>query len=139
MAHIVEKDWVTKAGLRAVILITTDERERHMHRCGYLALPDTHRFARIKDEYDPLPNGEYLDSVAHVHGGWTFARRETKYPVVTEQETMWIGFDCAHSGDADIEPHPKWPRNGVVRSHAYCVAELERAAVDLLKPVNLPT
>jgi len=41
MSFIVEKEWTTKAGLRAVCLIIL-RGERKRHRCGYVAVTDDH-------------------------------------------------------------------------------------------------
>jgi hypothetical protein len=60
------------------------------YRCGYLRVPAGHPW-HGKDESLELG----------VHGGVTFARADT------QDGTWWIGFDCAHYGDA---PDPGLPR-----------------------------
>lgn len=58
------------------------------HRCGYVGLPKGHKY-----------EGEDYDNIdVSVHGGLTYAGDGEKYPV--EDERSWIGFDCAHCGDA---------------------------------------
>lgn len=52
------------------------------YRCGYVLIPEGH-----------LWHGkDYGEIDADVHGGLTYSE--------DEQGEYWIGFDCAHSGDA---------------------------------------
>ena len=73
----VEKEWTTRAGLKAVV-IATDMG----HRCGYVGVPAEHPWFG-KDDVD-------LD----VHGGVTYAGMRM------EDDLWWFGYDCAHLGDA---------------------------------------
>lgn len=118
---IVEKDWITGAGLRAVCIIGLDG-ERKRHRCGYVAVPADH----------PAYNKGYDDVAADVHGGLTYAGGNDKYPV-EDPGLWWLGFDCAHYGDVEIEPDPRFHfgREGIVRSLEYVQAECESLAAQL--------
>lgn len=42
MPHRIERDWVTKAGLRAVILVCQFTKDVDHHRCGYIGVPEGH-------------------------------------------------------------------------------------------------
>ena len=161
MSYLVEKDWTTAAGLRAVIIICKSA-ERMTHRCGYVGVPSEHKFygkdygepldciTQFKADHATLGNkspilmltatvgGETensirraLDIVVEVHGGLTYSGGNNTYPV--QANLWWFGFDCHHYGDADIEPDPRWSafRNGEVRSLEYTAAECERLAEQL--------
>ncbi|MCD8208504.1 MAG: hypothetical protein LUD72_11245 [Bacteroidales bacterium] len=65
------------------------------HRCGYVGIPEMH----------PLYGRTYDDVkyILSVHGGITFnsdKRNFGTYPIATQEELWWFGFDCAHAGDA---------------------------------------
>lgn len=113
MAHtsfIIEKQWVTDAGLLAVIVKFT---ERYLqHRCGYVGVGIEHEgFAFDYEEVD-------IDA----HGGITYTGdNSTNYPITTDKPTWWFGFDCAHAGDD--EPGG--------RSLDYCIAQCESIAKQL--------
>lgn len=83
------------------------------HWCGYVAIPKDHPWINRE-----MP-GEYLERLdVGVHGGITFGpamcqpknieedwHRICHTPLDGEDENiLWIGFDCAHSGDGDISP-----------------------------------
>ena len=131
MSFVIEKDWTTEAGLRAVVLATTMG-----HRCGYVGVPLAH----------PHHGRDYGDSGLYdidVHGGLTFSSEEIgKFPV--ESDLHWFGFDCAHYMDAKdtsimdekyLEIHEKYPRlnfeGSVVRDLAFCERECEKLAKQL--------
>lgn len=42
MPFVIEKDWVTRAGLRAVVIMSLGRTKNH--RCGYVAVPEGHAF-----------------------------------------------------------------------------------------------
>jgi len=67
-------------------------------RCGYICLSSDHPW--FGKDYDHIP--------ADVHGGLTYASG-------TEME-WWIGFDCAHCGDAPDSTLPN--RGGLMRPFA---------------------
>jgi len=120
MSYVVEKDWITAAGLRAVVT----NSERSGHRCGYVGVPSNHPLHGV--EYmnptaalPPLSDDEEIgkrslitalvvatsdnddarqcpDAVFDVHGGLTYSG-EGDYPV--ESDLWWFGYDCGHYGD----------------------------------------
>ena len=109
------KDWTTKAGLRAVILLV-----RGSHHCGYVELPE-----RLgKPDYDESPIMELS-----VHGGVTYAGHLDEMDVV--------GYDCAHYGDymkcpeelkgTDMEKLWSFD-DGIWRDEEFCTNECESLA-----------
>lgn len=63
------------------------------YRCGYVGIPNSHKLA--KKSVDDLG---YLDC----HGGVTYS--EPFLHDCDDDDTWWIGFDCAHCFDGyDIE------------------------------------
>lgn len=112
------KDWTTKSGLRAMILLV-----RGSHHCGYVELPE-----RLgKPDYDESPIMEL-----NVHGGVTYADN------LPEMDGKYVvGYDCAHYGDymkcpeelkgTDMEK--LWAfDNGVWRDEEFCTNECESLA-----------
>ena len=112
------KDWTTKSGLRAVILLV-----RGSHHCGYVELPE-----RLgKPDYDESPIMEL-----NVHGGVTYAGN------LPEMDGKYVvGYDCAHYGDymkcpeelkgTDMEK--LWAfDNGIWRDEEFCTNECESLA-----------
>ena len=119
---MIEKEWVTQAGLPAKVKIMPMG-----HRCGYVGV----NAETFKDKgYDDLD--------VDVHGGLTYARDE-------EDGLRWYGYDCAHLGDArDInlmderhrELFAKYPfdfndGSDTVKSLDYCIIECENLATQL--------
>lgn len=129
---MIEKDWITAAGLRAVVRI----HESLGHRCGYVGLPpshtlygvsysDKHPFLRFDssrkfDDHAPVlavfahalrgdEEGEMNspEMVFEVHGGLTYSSSGTKtgYPLEEPNDLFWYGYDCGHAGDA---PSPEF-------------------------------
>jgi hypothetical protein len=63
------------------------------YRCGYVRLPQGH----------PWHGKDYDDEAlwgVRVHGGLTFAAPDTHCGKGGEDGGYWLGFDCAHAGDA---------------------------------------
>ena len=93
MSHIIEKDWITEAGLRAVVIMCMGDyqgKQYRRHRCGYVGVGmDTKLYG--KGYHDEL----LYDT--SVHGGLTYAGGNDKYPV--DADLWWLGFDCAHLYD----------------------------------------
>jgi len=86
-------------------------------RCGYVAIPSDHPWYEL--DYDTL------STHCHCHGGLTFSELSDSY--------WWIGFDCAHAGDApDPQLSDRYYRFGfvkdtdVIRDQAYVEAECLR-------------
>ena len=121
MASVIEKEWTTKAGLRAVVRDITGR-----HRCGYVGVPVGHPFYGLtySDEIPALadsakellekPIGKRgiitvfcaaigdgmkprLDILVDVHGSITFSDHSGDYPASGDE--WWFGFDCAHCDD----------------------------------------
>lgn len=85
----VEREW-TCEGLQCAVV----QAREAMHRCGYVRVPPTHPMF-----------GKHYDAVdVDVHGGLTFNKLEpcTTHP---DGQGWWFGFDCAHAGDAHIDPN----------------------------------
>lgn len=156
----IEKDWITQSGLRAIVLICFfGDRAHHrcgyvgvptghlLHGVSYLAqIPQiTQEIANAATigKKSPLiamtasvgSDGEAgetvrrsIDIVIDVHGGVTYSGGGEKYPV--EAPLWWFGFDCAHSGDGDIEPLTEFPNHAgeVVRDLDYVTGECESMA-----------
>lgn len=69
MAYDVERNWITAAGLRAVVIVCRDRRTNlRSHRCGYIGLPLEHALYGVKatdqvptikqEDVDSLPLGK---------------------------------------------------------------------------------
>lgn len=163
MGYIVEKDWITQSELRAVVLIVeVNGRKSHrcgyvgvpkespFYGKGYSEQLDLISqdavdrttlgkkspilllTARVRSDDESNKIRRSLDIACDVHGGLTYADDgKEKYPV--ESDLWWFGFDCHHSGDAQIEPDPYWPRDfdDVVRDLPYVEAECESLAAQL--------
>lgn len=156
MAYEIEKDWITKSGLRAIVIIRKSG-ERRTNRWGYICVPPSHPLHGIgySEQADcisqeavdaeklgkksPLlaltatcrSDGEDKvrrspDVAFDVHGGLTFSGGKG-YPA----EGWWLGFDCAHCYDGEIEPDPRWPSFGKVRELDYVENECESLAKQL--------
>jgi hypothetical protein len=68
------------------------------YRCGYVRVPAGHPWhGKDYDSVEPYPD---------VHGGLTFAEADTDCGKGGEDNAWWLGFDCAHLGDA---PDPSLP------------------------------
>jgi hypothetical protein len=107
------------------------------YRCGYVRIPIGHPWYQL--DY----NDVHEDSDVHIHGGLTFAEPDQSCGK-GEDNGWWLGFDCAHGGDA---PDPKlfsevdslyaaflpdWGMHGTVRTQKYveeqCRSLCEQAA-----------
>lgn len=127
----IEKDWITEAELRGVVLITDGTRSS---RCGYVEVPLGHPLHGVSySDQIPAITSEMVegtrvgkkspilavtanvdaddddsirrspDILLDCHGGLTYSGAGAdKYPV--ESKGWWFGFDCLHSGDAPIGP-----------------------------------
>lgn len=154
MSYKIEKDWITVAGLRAVVVMTDLG-----HRCGYVGVSEQHplygvaynqrtpcltmNMERSTEKMSPIQilcgagkDPSELNSpeyVFEVHGGITFSGGNGKYPI--EIDLHWFGYDCGHAGDA---PAPgsemaKYYVNSedVHRTLEYCIDECESLAKQL--------
>ena len=127
MSYVTEKDWITKAGLRAVCIFARDS-----HRCGYVEVPKGHPLYEVDYHKDTVVLGKSPDLVFEVHGGLTYSGGQDDYPVNTDGESWWFGFDCAHLGDATAYHHEA---GDVQRSDRYVVAECESLARQIVETV----
>jgi hypothetical protein len=88
------------------------------HRCGYVRVPKGH----------PWHGKGYDDINVEVHGGLTFAEPDKPCDKEGADDAYWVGFDCAHGGDA---PDPQLPAeyrmrtrgDDTVKTQAYVEAE----------------
>jgi hypothetical protein len=97
--------------------------------CGYVFLPENHKFIKLDHE-----------SKWDVHGGITFTEFELDKRVRTPVPGLWIGFDCAHSGDLQspeyVEEYPErvmgFVRDGgTYKDEFYVRFEIERLVEQL--------
>lgn len=98
------------------------------YRCGYVRVPKGHPW-----------HGKDWDEVdCEVHGGLTFAEADVHCDKPGEDDAWWVGFDCAHGGDAADPSLPGYKdygfrSHGVVRSQSYveseCKSLCEQAAL----------
>lgn len=119
----IEQDWVTKSGLRAVVIM-----QPMGFRCGYVGVPPGHYLHGVGYDDVKQAYGEWID----VHGGLTFAEGESDYPAESDG-LWWFGYDCGHLGDGTDSVGPmSIGLNGPVRSLDYCKAQCESLASQLL-------
>lgn len=151
MSNTTERDWTTRAGLRAICLMVDDS-----HRCGYVGLPAGHPLHGVdyNKETDVLleaakaagegPMGKRgilallsaaatdtlearPDLVFDVHGSLTYSGGGGDYPAIGPE--WWFGFDCNHSGDGNATYNAN--SGDPIRSEEYVVAECESLAQQL--------
>ncbi len=161
MGFNVEVDFITEAGLRAVV-IATDMG----HRCAYVAVTDKHPLHgmaysdRIQgidpatlaaDKLGVIPlliqalsseSGLSIDVLFNVHGSITYTGGG-QYPVENDENLWWFGFDAGHADDArdptlmDKETLPYFERIGLgapanIRTCDYMMNECESLARQLV-------
>lgn len=110
MNQNLEKDWVTKAGLRAIVI-----SHPFGHRCGYVGVSKSNGLFAI--DYSGI-----FDQIG-VHGGLTFS----DYFLSISNDLWWFGYDCSHSND-----YSKLNPGGVKRTLEYCIEECEHLASQLV-------
>jgi hypothetical protein len=132
----VEKDWITAAGLRAVVTMGSMG-----FRCGYVGVPEGHPLHGVGYDTAQYEDAQNID----VHGGLTFSDGDGKYPV--ESDLWFFGYDCGHLYDrrsdeyiADMMArYPEQPfiwgfdDEGTHRSLSYCASECESLAAQLAR------
>lgn len=104
-------------------------QNRMAYRCGYVRIPAGHPWhGKDYDDISPYPD---------VHGGLTFAEADTDCGKGGGDNAWWLGFDCAHAGDApdpDLEGYRESMRfpGDTVKTTAYvedqCRVLAEQAA-----------
>lgn len=72
------------------------------YRCGYVRLPAGHPW-----------HGQDEPEDAEVHGGITFSEADVPCDAPGADDAWWLGFDCAHAGDA---PDPTLPISNTLRN-----------------------
>ncbi len=166
MAVEIEKDWTTESGLRAVALIniwTEGNKPRKANRNGYVRVPVGHALHGVAYnapcktldpamelvKEGPIGNRGVIpifcyspdetakaEMVFDVHGSLTYSG-DGKFFDPEDKDGHWFGFDCAHAGDAQIEPLPYFGNEGIVRSLDYVVDECESLARQIEHAVRL--
>ncbi|WP_457601085.1 hypothetical protein [Hydrogenivirga sp.] len=150
MSYVIEKDWITKAEYRAVIItvmwdefIGEEGKGYKRHYCGYVEIPQDHPLFYIDYDEPSILHRERLEGIRigestkyvvinrdillpplaifDVHGGLTHSSSGIDgYPV--ESDGWWFGFDCAHYGDVYIEVPPT--RGGELYGKNYWTVEM---------------
>ena len=101
------------------------------YRCGYIRVPHGH----------PWHGKNYDEVDAEVHGGLTFAAADLNCGKGGADDAWWLGFDCAHFGDA---PDPSLPGNlpgqlrllaGTIRTTEYVAGECRRLIDQAVLPM----
>lgn len=97
------------------------------YRCGYVRIPPGHPWhGKDYDDVEPYPA---------VHGGLTFAEPDVACDKEGDDNAWWLGFDCAHAGDApdptlpthvDRIPWDDFQRGGVMCHQAYVETDCKR-------------
>lgn len=99
------------------------------YRCGYIRVPKGH----------PWHGKDYDDISADVHGGLTFAEPDLPCDKPGEDDAYWIGFDCAHYGDAQDPNLPAEHRvnhGGIIKTTAYVEAECRKLCEQAARAVT---
>lgn len=87
------------------------------HRCGYVALPPTHKYSETPMEMrsffgnKPREHWDYNGLDIECHGGLTFMspKHGLKELLPIACNDMWIGFDCGHYDDkCDVDAFCKY-------------------------------
>lgn len=104
---------------------------RRGYRCGYVRIPPGH----------PWHGKHYSEIDPEVHGGLTFAEADITCGKGGDDDAWWLGFDCAHAGDAADPELPGYKQDyfasdiflgpdghGTVRTTGYAAAECQRLA-----------
>ena len=118
------KDWITKAGLRAVIIRVEGDK----WHCGYVGVnKDNPLYGK---PYSELYN---LDYDISVHGGLTYSASQLYSLYKSEnspKDLWWFGFDCAHFGDANSPD--KETCEAIWRDESYVTRECEELAQQIV-------
>lgn len=118
-------------------------QNRIAYRCGYVRIPPGHPWHGLHYDHDDLRtiDGEWVD----VHGGLTFSEPDTHCDKGGPDDAWWLGFDCAHAGDAPdpalegynercdmTRTHPETFRHDTIKSTDYvrneCLGLIRQAA-----------
>jgi len=161
----VEKNWITKDGFRAVVIMNEDNG----CRCGYVGVSkdhplygaeysEPHPALNVPSDNTPVGKRSSIsifcasakeksewntpELVFDVHGGITYSRGEKNYPV--ESDLWWFGYDCAHAWDLPsqefIDKNPSWYdslHDSFHRSLNYCENECESLSSQIKNLVSI--
>jgi len=117
MSRTIEKDWITQAGLHAVVVHIASRMGFGEWRCGYVGVPKTHPwFGKGYNDEGPIN--------CDVHGGLTYADN-TLYVQPDDTDLWWFGYDCAHFDDGVYG-------YGDRKELSFCVEECENLANQLV-------
>ena len=138
MSYIIEADWITSAGLRAICMLA-----QGTHRNGYVEVPKGHPLHGIgyneptkligrkaAEEARLGKKSSILAFTFDVHGGLTYSGSGETYPVPSDG--WWFGFDCAHAGDGQLGRRARFS-GGPVRSQEYVMSECEKLALQIVE------
>lgn len=149
--HTTEKDWTTKHGHRAVVLVVDGGYDKW--RVGYVAVTPDHPLFGVKyseqadciaqEAVDKTKLGDKSpililtatvnsdgddkirrspDVLIECHGGLTYSGGKSNYPTESEQSVWWFGFDCHHCDDTFAE-----------KTLDYCIEQCENISEQLSK------
>ena len=104
MKRLIEEDYITAEGFRAVVLFN----HRSGSRCGYIFVPESNK-AYVEPTYKKIKFAEKERDVMNyevydleVNGGVTYGENavaENDYPAQTDDKGTWLGWDYAHCDD----------------------------------------
>jgi hypothetical protein len=133
-SEVDRKQWTDPdTGLPCLIV----RHDRSGHWCGYVGVREGH----------PSFGKGYDDCDYGAHGGLTYADHcdgKICHETEVEDRVWWLGFDCAHAGDASPRYHENLARmvlgdhpgfQDVYRDQAYVESECKSLAAQLTKTV----
>jgi len=110
-------------------------------RCGYVRVPRGHPWHGKGCDDARTADGDWPD----VHGGLTFAAADTDCGKGGEDSAWWLGFDCAHGGDApdpDLAGYDThlavMQKYGTIKTTEYVAAECRKLAEQAAAVTALP-
>lgn len=159
MEHNVEKTWKTEAGYIGVCIIIKNMHRcgyvgllpnHPLHGIEYNQSTEKLKslWEKIKEgsEEEPDKRGPIItllaacdvdspdnwspDRVCNIHGGLTYSGGN-QYPIKSEENLWWFGFDCGHAGDGYLDGDMKRFSSGPVRTTEYVITECESLAKQL--------
>ena len=137
MPLIIEKDWTTEAGLRAIALIITRADGTKSHRCGYVEVAvDSGFYGKSYGEQRPCITQEAVDNttlgekspllsltaMCRSDDEGNLIRRSLDVLInchggltfagnIKDQGDSWFfGFDCYHYNDGELEEDSRFPK-----------------------------
>lgn len=162
MSTIIERDWITHAGLRAICLVVLHDSGRKSHRCGYVEVPIGHPLHGV-EHGEQVPNITQADvnkvqlgkrgpmlllaSVCRSDGDGVIRRspdilfdvhggltfsESGKFGYPVQSDGWWFGFDCNHYADGHVDFDEKYSRYGIVRTQEYVEAECDRLSAQIV-------